>query len=57
MPKPMTSKNYDKLVLKIANITEEVAQETMADAVAELRQNCQNEDEILDIGVSCDGTW
>ena len=57
MPKPMTSKNYDKLVLKIANITEEVAQETMADAVAELRQNCQNEDEILDIGISCDGTW
>ena len=57
MPKPKTSKNYDKLVLKIANITEEVAQETMADAVAELRQNCQNEDEILDIGVSCDGTW
>ena len=57
MPKPMTSKNYDKLVLKIANITEEVAQETMADAVAELRQNCQNEGEILDIGVSCDGTW
>ena len=57
MPKPMTLKNYDKLVLKIANITEEVAQETMADAVAELRQNCQNEDEILDIGVLCDGTW
>ena len=25
MPKPMTQKNYDKLVLKIANITEEVA--------------------------------
>ena len=56
MPKPMTQNNYDKLVLKIANITEEVALETMADAAADLREQCQD-DEILDIGVSCDGTW
>ena len=34
IPKPMTQKNYD---LKIANITEEVAQVTIDDAVADLR--------------------
>ncbi|MBX9702962.1 MAG: hypothetical protein K2X39_02290, partial [Silvanigrellaceae bacterium] len=49
-------KNYDKLVLKIINITEKVAQETMNDAVSDLRLQCK-EDEILDVGVSCDGTW
>ena len=38
MPKPMTQKNYDKLVLKIANIKEEVAQVTTDGAVADLRQ-------------------
>ena len=45
----MTQKRYDKLVLKIANITQEVAQVTMDDVVADLRQQCQNNDEILDI--------
>nr|XP_047137518.1 uncharacterized protein LOC124814020 [Hydra vulgaris] len=57
MPKPMTPKNYDKLVLKITNIIEEVAQETMTDAVSDLRLQCQDNNEILDVGVSCDGTW
>ena len=57
MPKPMTQKNYDKLVLKIANITEEVPQVTIGDVVADLRQQCQNDDETLDIGAYCNGTW
>ncbi|XP_065650235.1 uncharacterized protein LOC136078392 [Hydra vulgaris] len=57
MPKPMTPKNYDKLVLKITNITEKVAQETMTDAVSDIRLQCQDINEILDVGVSCDGTW
>ena len=57
IPKQMTQKNYDYLVLKIPNITVEVAQKTMADAVADLGQQCENDDKILDICVSCDGIW
>ena len=33
MPKPMTGKNYNKLVQKFVKVTEEVAKETMEDAV------------------------
>ena len=54
MPKPMKQKNYYKLVLKIANITEENAQETMAVAVTDLRQQCQM---MIRFWILCDGTW
>ena len=55
MPKPMTQNNYDKLVNKIA--TKSVAEETMTDAADDLRKLNVGADNIVDIGVSCDGTW
>ena len=60
MPKPMTQNNYDKLVETIGEATKEVAEETMSDAANELREKSfdPNADNgILDIGVSCDGSW
>ena len=52
MPKPMTQNNY----VKSANIMiKSVAEETIADAVIEIRNNAG--DEILNTSVSCDGSW
>ena len=56
MPQPMTQNNYDKLAVKIGAVAQKVAEDTMFDAVSELRKHANN-DEICDIGVSCDGTW
>ena len=53
MPKMMTQNNYDKLV-------ETIGEETMSDAANELREKSSDpnaDNGILDIGVSCDGSW
>ena len=55
MPKPMTQNNYDKVVTKIANITKIVAEGTMSDAADDIRGNVMAN--VVDTGVSCDGTW
>ena len=41
MLKPMAQKNYDKRVLKIANIIEEVAQVTMDEWICTLIGQCK----------------
>ena len=58
MPKPMTARNYDKIVDKLTVAVKEVAEGTMRDACNELRE-LQNSpfDEKIDVAVSCDGTW
>nr|XP_047137499.1 uncharacterized protein LOC124814004 [Hydra vulgaris] len=56
MPKPMTPKNYSKITTKIKNIVKSVANETMSDAATEMKENATSED-IVDVGVSCDGSW
>ena len=38
MPKPMTQNNYDKIILKIYNVTKTVAEETMSDAATDIRE-------------------
>jgi hypothetical protein len=59
MPKPITAKNYDKIVVKLTAAVKTVAEDTMSDACQELKalHQCENPDEILDTAVSCDGTW
>ena len=58
MPKPMTGKNYNKLVQKFVKVTEEVAKETMEDAVKGIRQKSGADcSATVDTAVSQDGTW
>ena len=54
MPKPMTQRNYDKIVKTISRYTKEVAEETMAEAVEEVKEGSIG---VVDIGVSVDGSW
>ena len=56
MPKPMASTSYDKLVNIIVPSVKKVAEETMSDAVSELR-NDLTPDEVLDTSISMDGSW
>ena len=55
MPKPMTENSYAKISNVLRYATKHVAEETMVDAAAELRGNVT--DDIVDVSVSCDGTW
>ena len=59
IPKPFTVNVYNKIVDQIATATEEVAQETIEEAVESIREmkGSTNDEEIIDIGVSLDGTW
>ena len=57
MPKPMTQNNYDKITLKISNVTKAVAEETMSDAATDIREKDIYFNNVVDTGVSCDGTW
>ena len=57
MPSPMTANNYDKLVKIIAPIVKNVAMDTMSDAVEDLKDKVNNNNDILDTAVSVDGTW
>ena len=53
----MTQRNYDKIVDLEMECVKSVAEETMLDAAAEIRQHVSNDDELFDTGVSCDGSW
>ena len=55
MPRPITKNNYDKSANVIMKATHTVAEETIADAVEEIRNTV--DDEIVDTSVSCDGSW
>ena len=60
IPPPMTKNVYELIANKFSSVAKEVAEGTMNDAVQDLRnKNFENntDDIILDIGVSCDGTW
>ena len=58
IPKPMTAKNYDKLVSKFVTATKAVAEETMEDAAEEIRSKVNSDsDTIIDTSVSQDGSW
>ena len=58
LPKPMTHNNYDKIVENFVKATKVVAEDTISDAVAEIREAKKaNDDDIVDTSVSCDGTW
>ena len=46
-----------KIVTKIANATKTIVQETMSDAADDIRQKMVSSSDVVDIGVSCDGTW
>ena len=56
LPGPMTSNNYNKIVDNLSTAAKGVAEETMQEAVRELRSDTDNEPTI-DAEVSCDGTW
>lgn len=55
IPKPMTVKNFNNISDLLGNAAKTVAEKSMNDAVTELKKS-KNID-ILDIGVSVDGTW
>ena len=54
LPKPMTKNNYDKIINKVTAVTKEIGEQTMSDAAKDLKVD---PDEIVDVAVSCDGTW
>ena len=47
MPAPMTANNYDKLVTIIALIVKNVEMDTMSDAVEDLKDKVNNNNDIL----------
>lgn len=57
MPKPMTQNNYDKIIVKLKNIVKSVAEETMSDAVEEIKEITPVVDDYYDTSISCDGSW
>ena len=57
-PPPMTEKNYRKLSNVFRNLVKHVAETAMKDAALEIhKQNHVTIDNIVDTGVSVDGTW
>ena len=58
MPKPMTAKNFINISNNLRDAAKVVAQRSMMTAVNELRiKSNLNESDIIDTGVSVDGTW
>ena len=58
MPKPMTAKNFINISNNLRDAAKVVAQRSMMTAVNELRiKSNLNETDIIDTGVSVDGTW
>jgi hypothetical protein len=58
MPKPMTARNFIKISNNLRDAAKVVAQRSMMTAVNELRiKSNLNETDIIDTGVSVDGTW
>ena len=55
IPKPMTVKNYNKIVMKFVKSVKDVAEETMADAVDELP--IDDDSATKDVSISMDGSW
>ena len=47
IPKPMTAKNYDKLVSKFVTATKAVAEETMEDAAEEIRSKVNSDSDTI----------
>ena len=58
MPGPVAKKSFATHVKQIACVSQQVAEAKMEKAVKEVRAlNDATEGEIVDIAVSCDGTW
>ena len=59
MPRPMTQSNFNAAVNKMTKVVVDIAESTIADAAKQLRTTAgmNNDEGILDVGVSCDGTW
>ena len=58
MPGPVAKKSFATHVKQIACVSQQVAEAEMKKAVKEVRAlNDATEGEIVDIAVSCDGTW
>ena len=58
MPPPMSNSSYDKLVKKIHKAVKDVAFNIMKEAADEVRINANcTEGEVVDAGISNDGTW
>ena len=58
LAKPMTNNNYKKIALKIRDAAKSVAEETMKDAIKELKEsNHKDETNTIDIAASLDGTF
>ena len=58
MPKPMTQNNYDKVVKSFAVVAETVANDTMTDAIEELKLEYSVPDNTtFDVSISQDGSW
>ena len=51
----MTCNNYDKIVTNLLSATKDVAKQTMLDAVNAIKPEDSND--IVDVGVSVDGSW
>ena len=56
MPRGICNKSYNVIVHKLVTAAQTVSNETIHEAVQELREG-KSPDEIVDIGVSVDGTW
>ena len=54
-PPPMTEKNYRKISHSFTEATRAVALKSMNDAAEDI--GCNDADNVVDIGVSLDGTW
>ena len=58
MPPPMSNSSYDKLVKNIHKAVKDVAFNIMKEAADEVRINANcTEGEVVDAGISNDGTW
>jgi len=58
MPGPVAKKSFTTHVKAIARVSQQVAEAEMQKAAKEVRAlNNAEEDEVVDIAVSCDGTW
>ena len=59
-PSPMTEKNYRKLSSVYRNSVKEVAETVMQEAALEIynkKHDADYDDNIVDTGISADGTW
>ena len=60
MPPPLTNHNYDRINSKLHKVYKEGSSESMKAAVSGLRAVVNanaSDDEIIDCGISIDGTW